>query len=129
MRKSVISLVIALLVGAFLLISINGCFSAKEANPPDILISSYQECEDIYFMCNKICFYIAKLNYDLEKDFKGEIPEPKREALRTKFERDLNKHIKEYNEKTDRIPKVLWDLNSLPYKLNRWDFYCYLEKN
>jgi hypothetical protein len=87
---------------------------------PDHIIASYEQYEEIYSTCNKICDDIRVLkNSDVEETSgfsKGE--------RIIAYENNINRWIRDYNAKSRMITKNLWKSPNLPYQLKRSDFNC-----
>jgi hypothetical protein len=87
---------------------------------PEHIINSYEEYEEIYSTCNKLCDDIS--NYkNMEVDKTSGFSKQERIL---NLETQLNRWIREYNAKSRMITKNMWKSNKLPYQLKRSDFIC-----
>ena len=87
---------------------------------PDHIISSYEQYEEIYSTCNKLCDDIRNYKTMDVDETSGFSKQERILALETQF----NRWIREYNAKSRMVTRNLWKSSTLPYKLERKDFHC-----
>lgn len=87
---------------------------------PDHIINSYEEYEEIYAACQKLCDDIRNYNTMDVDETSGF---SKQERI-LNIENNFNRWIREYNAKSRMVTRNLWKSESLPYKLDRDDFHC-----
>lgn len=122
LRIVMIAIGIMCIVGALMyFLGIVGNFGGvvTRVTNPDHIISSYEEFEEMYSTCNKVCDDLRVLNNN-EVDPKGFSKAERNIAL----ENNLNRWIREYNAKSREITRNMWKSSQLPYQLSREDFSC-----
>lgn len=92
----------------------------KKVTNPDHIIQSYEEYEEIYSTCNKICDDMSALNSSNVDNTSGFNKEERALAL----ENQMNRWIREYNAKSREITRNMWKSGDLPYQLSRNNFNC-----
>lgn len=92
----------------------------NKVSNPDAIITNYEEFENMYETCYKLCDDIRALNnanVDSTAGFS------KNERLYN-LELQLNRWIREYNAKSNQITRSVWKSRDLPYQLERNEFNC-----
>lgn len=87
---------------------------------PDHIINSYEEYEEMYAACEKICDDLRVLDASEVDKTSGFSKEERIIAM----EQNLNRWIREYNAKSRMITRNMWKSETLPHSLKRTDFNC-----
>jgi hypothetical protein len=110
----IIGIVVGLIFAGLVIRSCNtgvGLFDATVST--ENVISSYEEFEDEYAACQKICqnIQVLKAKKTSDANFSNE---DRISAL----EMNLSKVVSEYNANTHKFRKSLWKRKDLPYQLD-----------
>lgn len=89
----------------------------------DNIIESYEEYEEMYSTCNKICDDLRVLNLTNDKTYSSDTGFSKGERI-IALENKINRWVREYNAKSRMFRKNMWKSRELPYQLSRNDFMC-----
>ncbi len=99
------------------------CSVVDEVTSTENIITSYEEYENMYSSCEKICDDIKVLRGVSSEDYSKDTGFSKSDRL-IALETNLNRWIREYNAKSRQITKNLWKSKALPHQLEREDFNC-----
>lgn len=89
----------------------------------DNIIESYEEYEEMYSTCEKICDDIRILSLVSAEEYNKDTGFSKSERL-IALKANLNRWIREYNAKSRMFRKNMWKSKKLPHQLSISHFDC-----
>lgn len=109
---------LVLIIGAIFLVK--SFAVVDKVTDPDHIIASYEEFQNMYNTCQKICDDISVLKSSNVTSESGFSKEDRMVALKN----NLNRWIQEYNSKSRQLTRNKWKNTELPYQLSTEYFNC-----